>query len=154
MRSRAQAPSGVATIALPTPWPVGAVNAYLIEDEPLTLVDTGPLWSGSLVALRDGLAARGYALGDLERVILTHQHLDHWGLAQAVVERSGADLYALSGLVDWLSKYPQSIVIDDALAQRVLQRHGASSTWLATVAEHNRQARTFGMAAVVTRRPA
>jgi glyoxylase-like metal-dependent hydrolase (beta-lactamase superfamily II) len=33
---------GIHRIAIPTPFAVGRVNVYLIEDEPLTLVDAGP----------------------------------------------------------------------------------------------------------------
>jgi len=36
------AASGIHAIAVPTPFLVGRVNCYLIEDDPLTLVDTGP----------------------------------------------------------------------------------------------------------------
>jgi len=38
----AAADAGIHRLAIPTPFQVGRVNAYLIEDEPLTLVDTGP----------------------------------------------------------------------------------------------------------------
>ena len=34
--------AGIHRIALPTPFLVGRVNCYLIEDDPLTLIDTGP----------------------------------------------------------------------------------------------------------------
>ena len=34
--------AGIHRFAIPTPFAVGRVNCYLIEDEPLTLVDTGP----------------------------------------------------------------------------------------------------------------
>jgi glyoxylase-like metal-dependent hydrolase (beta-lactamase superfamily II) len=33
---------GIHRIPIPTPFAVGRVNVYLIEDDPLTLVDTGP----------------------------------------------------------------------------------------------------------------
>ena len=33
---------GIHRLAIPTPFQVGRVNAYLIEDEPLTLIDSGP----------------------------------------------------------------------------------------------------------------
>ena len=33
---------GIYPLSVPTPFLVGRVNCYLIEDEPLTLVDTGP----------------------------------------------------------------------------------------------------------------
>jgi hypothetical protein len=36
------AEAGIHRLSIPTPFAVGRVNAYLIEDEPLTLVDAGP----------------------------------------------------------------------------------------------------------------
>ncbi len=36
------AQAGIHRLAIPTPFLVGRVNCYLIEDEPLTLLDTGP----------------------------------------------------------------------------------------------------------------
>jgi hypothetical protein len=36
------AASGIHRLAIPTPFQVGRVNAYLIEDSPLTLIDSGP----------------------------------------------------------------------------------------------------------------
>ena len=34
--------AGIHCLRIPTPFAVGRVNTYLIEDEPLTLIDTGP----------------------------------------------------------------------------------------------------------------
>lgn len=81
-------------LALPTPWPVGPVQVYLIESEPLTLVDTGVRSRDSWDALVGGLEALGYAPGDLRRVILTHYHADHLGQAESL-RRSGATLEVL-----------------------------------------------------------
>ncbi len=78
----------VVTIPVPTPFPVGPVNTHLVLGEPLTLVDTGPLTQDSWDALRAGLARHGVGVGDLERVLLTHGHQDHFGLA-ARIERAG-----------------------------------------------------------------
>jgi hypothetical protein len=36
------ASAGIHCLAIPTPFAVGRVNCYLIDDDPLTLVDTGP----------------------------------------------------------------------------------------------------------------
>ena len=44
---------------LPTPFLVGRVNCYLIEDEPLTLVDTGPNSGKSLDELEQALGGAG-----------------------------------------------------------------------------------------------
>jgi glyoxylase-like metal-dependent hydrolase (beta-lactamase superfamily II) len=68
---------GIHRIPVPTPFAVGRVNVYLIEDEPLTLVDAGPNSGTSFDELTTGLAAVGHSLEDIELVILTHQHIDH-----------------------------------------------------------------------------
>ena len=77
-----------------TPFAVGRVNVYLIEDEPLTLVDTGPNSGTSLTALEAALAVHGRRVEDLERIVITHQHMDHFGLlailADGRVLRDGA----------------------------------------------------------------
>ncbi len=52
--------------SLPTPFRVGTVNVYLLEGSPLTLVDTGPLFEPSLVALSRALAERDHAISDIE----------------------------------------------------------------------------------------
>src|SRR5436190_5878141 len=80
-------------IIVPTPFYVGPVNVYLIEEDPLTLIDAGPRNDDSLEALRTGLARLGHKLSDITRIIISHAHADHYGLAQLVVEESGATAY-------------------------------------------------------------
>lgn len=54
------------------------VNAYLVDDGgTLTLVDAGPPWQSG--AVLDGVVEAGYALDDLDRVLLTHYDVDHVG---------------------------------------------------------------------------
>src|SRR5215212_3442746 len=77
-------------ISVPTPFYVGPVNVYLIEEDPLTLIDAGPRDADSLEALRGGLARLGYQFADIKRIIISHAHADHYGLAQVVAEESGA----------------------------------------------------------------
>ena len=64
---------GIARLPLPTPFPVGPVNCYLIEDAPLTLVDPGPATDAALQALEAGLAARGHRLEEVGLVLVTHR---------------------------------------------------------------------------------
>ena len=47
--------AGIHRLPVPTPFAVGKMNAYLIEDEPLTLVDTGPNSGRSLDVLNEQL---------------------------------------------------------------------------------------------------
>jgi glyoxylase-like metal-dependent hydrolase (beta-lactamase superfamily II) len=125
---------GIRRITVPTPWPIGPVNVHLIEDEPLTLVDTGPAAPRSLAALEAGLAAAGHRVEDLERIVLTHQHIDHTGAAAALVRRSGAEVWALDALAPWLASYPEAQVRDDRVALEIMRRHGAPSDAVAAVA--------------------
>lgn len=80
--------------SIPTPLYLGPVNVYLIEDEPLTLVDTGPRTDLALEALKDCFHTVGYRLEDLERIVLTHVHEDHSGLAATIQRVSGATIFA------------------------------------------------------------
>ena len=85
--------SFIETLSLPTPFPVGPVNVHLILRDPITLVDAGPLTDVAWEALVAGLAARGLGPGDVRRVLLTHGHHDHYGLAARIADASGAQLY-------------------------------------------------------------
>lgn len=81
-------------IELPTPFPVGPVTVYLADapGEPRTLIDTGPSTTETRTALVDGLARLGCALPDLERIVVSHAHVDHFGLAAELVAASGAQV--------------------------------------------------------------
>ncbi len=116
--------AGVHRIAVPTPFQVGRVNAYLIEDEPLTLVDSGPHSERSLAELERGLAELGYAVEDLELLVISHQHMDHFGLAASLAERSGARVAALDLLVPVLGDYERFSESEEDFAQQVMARHG------------------------------
>lgn len=81
-------------LELPTPFPVGPVNAYLLEGDPLTLVDCGPKTPEAQAALLDGLARAGRRIDEIRRLILTHGHADHFGNAAWILEQSGAEVLA------------------------------------------------------------
>src|SRR5262245_47321009 len=56
------AAAGIHRLAIPTPFQVGRVNAYLIEDSPLTLVDSGPNSGKALDELELALRALGHSI--------------------------------------------------------------------------------------------
>jgi glyoxylase-like metal-dependent hydrolase (beta-lactamase superfamily II) len=113
-------------LPIPTPFMVGRVNVYLIEDDPLTLVDTGPNSGKALDELERALADHGRQVEDLELIVITHQHLDHQGLAQILARRSGADVAALDRLVPLLERFAEANEADDAFAEALMLRHGLS----------------------------
>ncbi|MCA1639998.1 MAG: MBL fold metallo-hydrolase, partial [Acidobacteria bacterium] len=55
-----------------------------IKEEPLTLIDVGPKTDEAANALREKLQRNGVLLEDIRRIILTHAHEDHCGLAKQV----------------------------------------------------------------------
>ena len=142
---------GIHRIAIPTPFAVGRVNIYLIEDDPLTLVDAGPNSGTSFDELTSGLAALGHALEDIELVILTHQHIDHLGLVSLVAQRSGADVAAIDVAVPFVENYSQEAQKDDEYARSVMLRNGIPEDVVSALSAVSQAFRAWGARADVTR---
>jgi len=63
------------------PYDVQPVNIYVLDIEPLTLIDTGPIMRGVEKRIPSRLEELGFGPSRLGRIILTHHHPDHMGLA-------------------------------------------------------------------------
>jgi glyoxylase-like metal-dependent hydrolase (beta-lactamase superfamily II) len=103
---------------------LGSVNVWLLEGEPLTLVDTGPLSDEALTALERELAGRGLTIEDVELLLLTHHHLDHTGLATTIRERSGARVAALDATAAWGVRYHELAAGERVFTEQLLAAHG------------------------------
>jgi glyoxylase-like metal-dependent hydrolase (beta-lactamase superfamily II) len=66
-----------------------SANVYAIGNGPVTLIDTGPKVPGILSFLRKELQKNGIKLSDIERIIITHGHIDHFGLAVSIQKAVG-----------------------------------------------------------------
>ena len=142
--------AGIRRLSIPTPFMVGRVNCYLIEDDPLTLVDVGPNSGRSLVALEDALGEHGRRIEDLERIVITHQHLDHLGLVGIIADRSGAEVCALDVLAPVIEDFTTHADSNDELAQRLMLRHGIPADMVTALAAMSRAFRGWGGSAPVT----
>ncbi|MDI3382547.1 MBL fold metallo-hydrolase [Xenophilus aerolatus] len=94
-----QAALGVRWMRAPLPFALDHVNVWLLEDgERTVVVDTGmdnpanrEAWD-HLLSSHGGLAAGGRI-----EVLVTHMHVDHVGMAGALVDRLGAQLHMTEG---------------------------------------------------------
>lgn len=140
----------IRTLPIPTPFRVGKVNCYLVEDDPLTLVDVGPNSAQSLVALEARLGEHGRRIEELERIVITHQHYDHLGLVGIVAERSGADVVALDLLKPVIEDPKPYAKANDQLAQALMLRHGLDPVVVTALAAMSEAMRAWGGHAPVT----
>jgi glyoxylase-like metal-dependent hydrolase (beta-lactamase superfamily II) len=137
-------------LAVPTPFAVGRVNCYLVDDDPLTLVDAGPNSATSLTVLEAALGEHGRRIEDLERIVITHQHIDHIGLVAILADRSGAEVCALDALAPWLARYAQVMEADDAFAEAIMLRHGIPEDVVFALRAVTRSFRAWGASCTVS----
>lgn len=75
------------------PFELRHVNVYLLRDgDGYTLIDTGLRTDESRSALDASLQEAGAGESQIRRILITHIHPDHFGLAGELRERSGAQL--------------------------------------------------------------
>ncbi|MFL5830731.1 MAG: MBL fold metallo-hydrolase [Solirubrobacteraceae bacterium] len=142
--------AGIHRLAVPTPFLVGRVNCYLIEDRPLTLVDTGPNSGKSLDELERALAEHGHTIEELELIVITHQHMDHVGLLEILARRSGAEVAALHLLGPYLEHFSMNATADDEFSQGVMRRHGIPEDLVSVLGSVGAAFRAFGSSGHVT----
>jgi glyoxylase-like metal-dependent hydrolase (beta-lactamase superfamily II) len=145
------AAAGIHCLPIPTPFQVGRVNTYLIDDDPLTLLDTGPNSGTSLDALERALGDHGRRIEDIELLVLSHQHMDHLGLAPIIARRSGAAVAGLDLLAPWVARYSAAMESDDVFAAQVMSDHGIGEDVRLALLATSHAYRALGAACQVTR---
>ena len=113
-------------LVLPTPFGVGPVNVYLASDDPITLIDTGPRDPATRDALDAELQALGLARADIRRIVVTHAHSDHYGLAADIVRAASAPVEVGTHPYNraWLQDYEQERVQRLMFYKRIMDESG------------------------------
>jgi glyoxylase-like metal-dependent hydrolase (beta-lactamase superfamily II) len=142
---------GVHRMPISTPFAVGQINCYLLDDEPLTLVDTGPNSGRALDELGGLLGQRGHSIDDLELIIVTHQHIDHLGLVEILVEHSDAEVAAIGLAARRLAAFEEDSELEDQFAVEVMLRNGVPEEVTVALQSVSRSFRDWGSHTVVTR---
>jgi glyoxylase-like metal-dependent hydrolase (beta-lactamase superfamily II) len=108
-------------IELPIPFPLKTMNVYFIDDSPRTLVDAGIKTEASFEILKKGLETIGYNLKAIERILITHGHIDHYGQAKRLSSFSGAPIYIHSKEYGRIRSFIHSL----GFVKSILLRNGA-----------------------------
>ena len=142
--------AGIKVLRIPTPFQVGRVNVYLLEDDPLTLVDAGPNSGKALNELERQLEALGHRIEDIEQVVITHQHIDHLGLVDIVAKRSGAEVASIDVLAPFVENFGDDAERDDEDAAQLMLRHGISEEVVTALRQVTGSFRAWGSKTKVT----
>ena len=98
---------------IPVPWrghPIRFTFSYVLENAgELALVDPGYDTDEGFEALKQGMAAGGFSLTDIDYVLVTHFHVDHWGMADRVLNQSGARLVLGEAEHQWYAHLPSDV---------------------------------------------
>jgi len=108
-------------IVLPIPFPLKTMNVYFIDEAPRTLVDAGIKTEASFDTLKKGLETIGYGLDSIERILITHGHIDHYGQAKRLSSLSDAPIYIHSKEYGRI----RSIIHSLGYLKSILMRNGA-----------------------------
>ncbi len=85
---------GLYRISIPLAFGLDYVHTYAaIDQNRVALIDTGPSMSSSLSIYENTLACIGRSTEDVDRIFITHSHVDHCGVAGRIKEISGARIY-------------------------------------------------------------
>jgi glyoxylase-like metal-dependent hydrolase (beta-lactamase superfamily II) len=105
------------------------MNVYFINESPRTLIDAGIKTGASFEALKQGMEVLGFRLNSIERILITHGHIDHYGQAQKISALSGAQIFIHPLEYDRtrLSFYPLDVL------KIILLRNGASEALVSEV---------------------
>ncbi|MFC4776409.1 MBL fold metallo-hydrolase [Paenibacillus sp. GCM10023252] len=124
-------------VKVPVPFSLRWVNAYLIPDSAgYTMVDPGLKTDEALRVWDFVLEQAGIANGDIQRIVLTHQHPDHYGLAGTFQQRTGAPVYMSRDSHRYALRLWGEDSVFSADLQQLYRKHGMPAELLAAI-DHN-----------------
>ncbi len=116
-------------ISIPIPYASGSMNVYFWERPVPTLLDVPPDGGSYYSHLESALEKLGYRLStDIERIVVTHPHFDHFGIAGLIAGQSGAEIWAFKGAAGYLESFPEEARKDFRYYASLLEDAGVPGT--------------------------
>lgn len=116
-------------ISIPIPYASGSMNVYFWEKPVPTLLDVPPDGGAYYPHLEIALKKLGYRLSrDIERIVVTHPHFDHFGIAGLIAGQSGAEVWAFKGAAKYLESFPEDAREDFRYYASLLEDAGVPGT--------------------------
>lgn len=116
-------------VQIPTPFEIGPVNCYIAGR---TLVDPGPDSDEGWDVLTDALSERELTPGDVERVMITHPHPDHFGMAKRLAD-AGATILASADAVGIVEDFAGRLAYEQEFFHSFLTHHGLPADVVSTI---------------------
>lgn len=138
------APPEPVRLLVPTQLPVANTNVYLLRGEETVLVDTGPHHPDSWDYLVRKLKDEGVATEDVDRILITHGHVDHYGQAGDLAEASGAEVWVPERDRDNIADFDRVMEERHAQYREVFLKTGLPEATIDLVGEFFAYLKTLG----------
>jgi glyoxylase-like metal-dependent hydrolase (beta-lactamase superfamily II) len=116
------------------------VNSFFVERPRPTLIDVPPDDPIYLDKLQAGLGKAGYSLRDIERIIITHPHFDHFGAARTIAGMEGAEIWTGEKGIHWFLDFEKEIYAEERTRGEFLLQSGAKDDEVRVVDDYYRRA--------------
>ncbi|OPA80288.1 MBL fold metallo-hydrolase [Paenibacillus selenitireducens] len=129
--------SDISQVKIPLPNALKWVNSYLVEgSNGYTVIDPGQHTEDAVEAWQAAFAELNMKISDVEKVVLTHHHPDHYGLAGWFQEACDAPVY-MSEIAHQHAQmmWGQGQRATDVI-YRLFEQHGMDSDMLAEIRTH------------------
>jgi len=130
---------GIIRVKVPVPFPLQWVNGYILRSgDGYTIIDPGLHTDKAVDVWQTVLRELHIESDQIDRVVLTHHHPDHYGLAGWMQEWTGCDVY-MSPEGHQLAKrlWGESETMTEELCS-LFEQHGLPSNQLQQMREHMR----------------